>query len=172
MDKSNKDITDESVNYRYTMIVGKSIYVFGKPTTVTTEGRYLVSSTLILADDNTLVLTEAKQYTDSKVPKVNIDFASETSIDVNQTNEMKTGSYTTTSDCFIGCYITETSESVNTNAYATMSVDGKPICSVVNDGTITVGIGNIIRIPKGTAINYVLKSNGVQTATISVFNCI
>lgn len=172
MDKSSKDITDESVNYRYTMIIGKSIYVFGKPDAVTTNGRYLVSSTLILADDNTLVLTEAKAYTDSKVPKVNIDFTSETSIDVNQTTDVKTGSYTTTSDCFVGCYITETSEAITANAYATMSVDGKPVCSVVNDGTITAGIGNVIRIPKGTAINYTLKSNGVQTATISVFNCI
>ena len=172
IDKSGKDITDESVNYRYTMIIGKSIYVFGRPDTVTTNGRYLVSSTLILADDNTLVLTEAKAYTDSKVPKVNIDFSSETSIDVNQTTEAKTGSYTVTSDCFVGCYITETSESITANAYATISVDGKPVCSVVNDGTITAGIGNVIRVPKGTTINYTLKSNGIQTASVSVFNCI
>ena len=68
--------------------------------------------------------------------------------------------------------IPETSESITANAYVAISVDGKPICSIVNDGTITVGIGNVIRIPKGTTINYTLKSNGVQTATISVFNCI
>lgn len=172
VDKSGKDITDESVNYRYAMIIGKSIYVFGKPDVVTTDGRYLVSSTLILADDNTLVLAEAKAYTDSKVPRVNIDFSSETSIDVNQTTEAKTGSYTVTSDCFVGCYITETSESITANAYATISVDEKPVCSIVNDGTITAGIGNVIRVPKGTTINYTLKSNGIQTASVSVFNCI
>ena len=57
-------------------------------------------------------------------------------------------------------------------AAGTISVDGKPVCSVVNDGTITAGIGNVIRVPKGTTINYTLKSNGIQTASVSVFNCI
>lgn len=123
----------------------------------------------LIKEDQSLV---TKDELDSNVPKVNIDFSSETSIDVNQTSEAKTGSYTVTSDCFVGCYITETSESITANAYATISVDGKPVCSIVNDGTITAGIGNVIRVPKGTTINYTLKSNGIQTASVSVFNCI
>lgn len=123
----------------------------------------------LIKEDQSLV---TKDELDSKVPKVNINFSSETSIDVNQTTEVKTGSYKVTSDCFVGCYITETSESITANAYATISVDGKPVCSVVNDGTIAAGIGNVIRVPKGTTINYTLKSNGIQTASISVFNCI
>lgn len=164
-------ISDDNVISTDFTILSNEISVATTTKLVSSESKVASLSMIgsLIKEDQSLV---TKDELDSKVPKVNIDFSSETSIDVNQTTEVKTGSYEVTSDCFAGCYITETSESITANAYATISVDGKPVCSVVNDGTITAGIGNVIRVPKGTTINYTLKSNGIQTASVSVFNCI
>ena len=164
-------ISDDNVISTDFTILSNEISVATTTKLVSSESKVASLSMIgsLIKEDQSLV---TKDELDSKVPKVNIDFSSETSIDVNQTTEVKTGSYKVTSDCFAGCYITETSESITANAYATISVDGKPVCSVVNDGTIAAGIGNVIRVPKGTTINYTLKSNGIQTASISVFNCI
>lgn len=73
IDKSNNDVTNDSLNYKYVIIIGKGIYVYGKPDSVSTEGRYFVSSSLILQDDNSLILSEAKSYTDSKVDDTSTD---------------------------------------------------------------------------------------------------
>lgn len=164
-------ISDDNVISTDFTILSDEISVATTTKLVSSESKVASLSMIgsLIKEDQSLV---TKDELDSKVPKVNINFSSETSIDVNQTTEVKTGSYKVTSDCFAGCYITETSESITANAYATISVDGKPVCSVVNDGTIAAGIGNVIRVPKGTTINYTLKSNGIQTASISVFNCI
>lgn len=164
-------ISDDNVISTDFTILSNEISVATTTKLVSSESKVASLSMIgsLIKEDQSLV---TKDELDSKVPKVNIDFSSETSIDVNQTTEVKTGSYEVTSDCFAGCYITETSESITANAYATISVDGKPVCSVVNDGTITAGIGNVIRVPKGTTINYTLKSNGIQTTSVSVFNCI
>lgn len=164
-------ISDDNVISTDFTILSDEISVATTTKLVSSESKVASLSMIgsLIKEDQSLV---TKDELDFKVPKVNINFSSETSIDVNQTTEVKTGSYKVTSDCFAGCYITETSESITANAYATISVDGKPVCSVVNDGTIAAGIGNVIRVPKGTTINYTLKSNGIQTASISVFNCI
>ena len=64
--------------------------------------------------------------------------------------------------------ITGASEVAPEEAYSRIIVNGIVVCSVLSTST---GVGNTVKIKKGTTFSYTLKSNNIQTANIYKTDC-
>lgn len=179
-DKNKTDVTDENVGYKFIAIDKNVLFVLGTPTTVATENQYLVSSTDIMGDDNSRVLNDAKAYTDTAIASLKLypDFSSSEQIAeaaIGSTDTVS-GTYTTTADCYLVCFIPGSADDSTSAAHARISVlvgnDASSelvICSATSSGT---GSGNMVLLKAGTAVQYMLEANDKQAATIRKINCI
>ena len=159
-DKNKSDVTDENVGYKFIAIDKNVLFVLGTPTTIATANQYLVSSTDIMGDDNSRVLNDAKAYTDTVIANArtapnleNLHYP------IFESNDGDTaagsGAFTTPQDCYVQCKIFEyTGSDKPSIAYVNLIANNVEVCSVNNAGVMTCKMGNIVKLPANTEVNY------------------